>query len=252
MSLILLDAVCVIVAVGSFAQRITGMGFALIAAPFLVLLLGPHQGVILSNLASAATSLLVLGRVFRQVEWKKYLWLVLPALVGIVPGALLSVHLDPAWLELCIGSLLVVALVVSIAAQHVSVTSTGVAPPVLAGFFAGLTSAAAGTSGPPISMYAVLTRWPQLAFAATVQPLFLTLGITSMVAKLALDPTRWPDPPLWFWFALLAALVLGTFVGDKMMRWIPVHVARLSMVTIAVLGALVVAIHGLLTLTSTI
>lgn len=248
MSLFLLISVCAVVAIGSFAQRITGMGFALIAAPFLVLLLGPHQGVILANLASAVTSALVLGRVFRQVEWKKYAWLVVPALVGIIPGALLSVHLHPAWLEFCIGSLLVVALIVSIGARHVSVTSNGATPPVLAGFFAGLFGVAAGTSGPPISLYAVLTRWPQLAFAATVQPLFITLGVMSVVAKLALDPTRWPDPPLWFWFALLAALVLGTFVGDKLMRRIPTHVARTSMLTIAVLGALVVAVHGLLTL----
>ena len=37
------------VLIGSSMQRITGMGFALVAAPFLVLLLGPIDGVIVVN-----------------------------------------------------------------------------------------------------------------------------------------------------------------------------------------------------------
>ena len=37
--------------VGAMSQRLTGMGFALIASPFLVVLMGPIGGVTTANLA---------------------------------------------------------------------------------------------------------------------------------------------------------------------------------------------------------
>lgn len=246
-------AIGAIVALGALAQRISGMGFALIAAPFLVLLLGPHEGVIFANVASAATAALVLPRVLAFVEWRTYLWLVLPALVGIAAGSLLATYLDASWLELTIGTFLVLALVVSIFSKRIAVTATSVAAHrpaarAAAGLLSGVSSAAAGISGPPISVYAVVSRWPQQAFAATVQPFFLTLGVTSVLAKLSLDPSRWPELSIWLWLGLLGALLIGTSFGDVLSRRVPVAVARVIMLSFAVLGALSVAVHGLLTL----
>lgn len=241
-------AIAAIVAFGSLAQRISGMGFALIAAPFLVLLVGPHEGVILANVASAATAALVLPRVFSHIDWRSYLWLVLPALAGIAPGALLATSLDSSLLELAIGSFLALALVLSISAKRITATLQGPVPRVLAGFFSGLSSAAAGISGPPMSLYAVLSRWPQQTFAATMQPFFLTLGITSVLAKLLLDPGRWPVLPVWFWASLLVALVIGTSLGDRLSRRVSALTARSAMLSFAVLGALAVAVHGFFTL----
>lgn len=237
-----------VVALGALAQRLTGMGFALVSAPFLVLLLGPREGVILANLASAGTAALVLSRVITAVEWRTYAWLVVPALIGIVPGALLATRLDSSWLELCIGSFLVLALLVSIFARHTTATSTGAVPRVAAGFVSGFSSAAAGISGPPISLYAVLARWPQQAFAATVQPYFLTLGLTSVIAKLLLDPSEWPQLPVWLWLLLIVALVAGISLGELVSKRVPVSVARTIMLTLAILGALAVALHGMVTL----
>lgn len=241
-------AIAAVVAFGSLAQRISGMGFALIAAPFLVLLLGPHEGVILANVASAATAALVLPRVFAHIEWRNYFWLVIPALAGIVPGALLATWLDASLLEVTIGSFLAIALVVSLTAKRISVRLRGPLPKATAGFFSGLSSAAAGISGPPMSLYAVLSRWPQQAFAATMQPFFLTLGVTSVLAKLSLDPTRWPELPVWFWLSLLIALIAGTSFGELLSRRVSAATARFAMLSFAVLGALAVAVHGFLTL----
>ena len=39
--------------VGASTQRISGMGFALVASPFLVIVLGPHAGITLVNLLGA-------------------------------------------------------------------------------------------------------------------------------------------------------------------------------------------------------
>lgn len=76
--------VLVAVLVGASMQRITGMGFALVAAPFLVPLLGPVDGVILVNLCSVLTAAIILTRVVRDVDWRRAGVLALFALVGIV------------------------------------------------------------------------------------------------------------------------------------------------------------------------
>jgi uncharacterized membrane protein YfcA len=54
------------VVLGAGMQRITGMGFALVATPFLVLLLGPVEGVVLVNLCGAVTAGAIIFRVARD------------------------------------------------------------------------------------------------------------------------------------------------------------------------------------------
>jgi uncharacterized membrane protein YfcA len=48
--------VLVAVFVGAVAQRVTGLGFALVVAPVLVILLGPFDGVMIVNLCSVLSA----------------------------------------------------------------------------------------------------------------------------------------------------------------------------------------------------
>ncbi len=98
------------VLLGAALQRVTGIGFALVVAPFLVLLLGPVQGVLLVNFTGGLTSGLILLQVLRQVEWRSYAVLAPAALVGIAVGALVVGTVPPTVLDLGIGLLLVFAL----------------------------------------------------------------------------------------------------------------------------------------------
>lgn len=72
------------VVMGAGMQRITGMGFALVAAPFLVLLLGPVEGVVLVNVCGAVTAGAIIVRVVRDIDWKRYAALTASAVLGIV------------------------------------------------------------------------------------------------------------------------------------------------------------------------
>ena len=56
------------VCIGAVSQRATGMGFALLSAPFLVLVLGPLQGILAVNAASVLANSLILVQVWRDVE----------------------------------------------------------------------------------------------------------------------------------------------------------------------------------------
>ena len=80
-----LVAVLISVASAAATQRITGLGFALVSAPLLVLAEGPHNGVLLANLLSLVTNLVVLAQTWRSVEPRRVALLAVAALC-LVPG----------------------------------------------------------------------------------------------------------------------------------------------------------------------
>lgn len=57
-----------IIMLGASVQRLAGIGFALVSAPALVLLLGPAEGVVLSNCAAGAISAIGLASSWREVR----------------------------------------------------------------------------------------------------------------------------------------------------------------------------------------
>ncbi|MCZ2264727.1 TSUP family transporter, partial [Isoptericola sp. QY 916] len=100
--------------VGGALQRVTGMGFGLVAGPFIVLLVGPLEGVLFVNLAGAIASALILGRVARDVDWRRYAWLAVTSVVVMVPAALLLRDASRAALEVAVGALVVVAMTLAV------------------------------------------------------------------------------------------------------------------------------------------
>ena len=162
--------VLIAVIAGALAQRIAGLGFGLLVSPVLVVLLGPFDGVMIINLCGATSSLLILSRVWRHVAWKKYFGLALAALAGVLPGAWLASNVPEAPLEICIGVLLIIALLASQRLTRSSWQASGPVPMASLGFSSGLMNAAAGVGGPAITAYAIATRWEQKSFSATLQP----------------------------------------------------------------------------------
>lgn len=232
--------------VGALAQRITGMGFALVSGPFLVLLMDPLAGVVLVNLCGIASSLIVLWRTYREVNWKMAGGLIAAATVGTVPGALLAVLMPGPALEVFIGALVVVALTSSL-------VLTRYAPPIprntgtvaLTGLASGVMNASAGVGGPALSALALLSRWEQRSFAATIQPAFVVMGISSVVMKLIFDQDSWPTLDGSTWALLLGALVGGQVLGEWLSRITPVQAARTGMLALAFLGGLLTIGRGL-------
>src|SRR5919202_5186063 len=95
---------------GAATQRITGLGFALVSSPFLVLIAGPIQGVLLANVLSLSVNLVVLAMTWRATELRRVMLLAVPALLVIPLGAWVAHRLSRPLLLVLIGSLVIVAL----------------------------------------------------------------------------------------------------------------------------------------------
>ncbi|RBP65531.1 hypothetical protein DFO66_104115 [Brevibacterium sanguinis] len=233
--------------VGALSQRVTGMGFALVCGPFLVLLLDPFSGVVLVNLCGIVAASVVFARTWREVEWDSLWQLGLGAMLGAIPGALLASALPAAGLQILIGALIIVSLLSSLVIGRFGHVLPGTLPTRLtAGALSGAMSASAGTGGPAISAYAVLTTWEHRAFAATLQP-FLIIGAGSAVAlKLALEPSAWPQLSLPAWLGLAAVMAGGLSSGEWLAKRIPVSAARAAMILLALGGGVTTLLKGLL------
>lgn len=233
------------VVMGAGMQRITGMGFALVAAPFLVLLLGPVEGVVLVNLCGAVTAGAIIFRVARDINWRRYAALASAALLGIIPAAVLIRSIPPAVLEISIGVILAFGLTVLLALKSAQL------PPRrrylwTAGTLSGFMNTAAGVGGPAVSMYSIATRWQHRSFAATMQPYFFTIGAFSLVSKAVTAPASFPVLPWTMWLAVAIACLVGLVLGDVAARFVPARAAQVLLIVLAYLGAAATIVRGVM------
>ncbi|MEE1619833.1 sulfite exporter TauE/SafE family protein [Zafaria sp. Z1313] len=244
----LLAAVLAFIVVGAVAQRVAGLGFAMLVAPFLVLLLGPHAGVFLVNICGVVSSALIAPRVWKDIDWSMFRWLTLASVAGSVPGAVAAGLLPSAVLSVFVGAVVLAALVLSLLLSRANRVFDGKPVRVGAGLLAGLTNAMAGVGGPAVSAYAVLARWPQRPFAATLQPFFVVIGLVAVSVKLATHPEQLPLLDWWAWGLITGAIILGILGGERLQRHVSDRSARLFVVVVAFAGALSALAKGLIEL----
>src|SRR5690625_2586308 len=73
-----------LVVLASTFERLTGIGFAMMLAPFLVVMLGPHGGVMLTALLAVIGPSMMIPQVRREIEWPK-LAIIAPAALVVMP-----------------------------------------------------------------------------------------------------------------------------------------------------------------------
>src|SRR5262245_8468263 len=99
-----------VVLVGSCVQWLTGMGFALVAVPALMLLLGPVGAVVLANCVSGVICVVGLAGGWRRVRPGAMVPLCLAAACTVPAGAWLTRQLPQPVLLLVMGGLVTVAV----------------------------------------------------------------------------------------------------------------------------------------------
>ncbi|KDN81934.1 sulfite exporter TauE/SafE family protein [Kitasatospora cheerisanensis] len=227
-----------VVLAGAAVQRLSGVGFALIAAPVLVLLLGPADGVGLSNCASGAISVLGLAAEWRGVRPGRTVPLVLAAAITVPVGARLAATAPEAVLLVAIGAVVSVASVVVMLGVRAAALR-GVPGAVAAGAAGGLLNAAAGVGGPAVSLYAANCGWSAREFLPNAQLFGLAVNAMSLSAK-GFPALTHPQ-----WAAAGSAVAAGTAAGHLLSGRIPDRPLRRLVLALALAGGLVTLTKGL-------
>jgi len=229
--------------VGAGVQRISGIGFALIASPLLVLLVGPYQGVLLANVLAIVVSTVTLASTWRSVDHRR-VWTVVPAgLLGVIPGVLVARALPNDLLQVVIGGLILLGMALVAFTSRVRFAA-GPTTNVATGLASGFMTATAGVGGPALTVYAVATEWQHDAFAATAQISFIVQSTLSIALKgvpdLSFDRT-----------VLLVLIVAAGLVGGHVLaRRVGGVTARRLVTWVALLGAAGTVVKGLVGLLS--
>lgn len=231
----------VVLFVGSFIQRVTGMGLALIASPLLVLVLGPAVGVQVVQIVGLAVCAVSAWMLRADINYRKFGWLLLASVVGLIPGAWIARTLPSSWLMIVIGSITLIALASTRLLRRARVFE-GTAGTGLAGALSGFMNITAGVGGPPLVIYATSTRWNYIEYVATVQIFFAALNALSVAGR------GIPNLPPITWIVAAASSAVGLLLGHLFGARINDRLAAKAIVVIAVAGSLAAILRGCLAL----
>ena len=225
----------------AIVQRITGLGFALVGTPALVLLTGAVEGVLVTLVMSVLVSLAMMLTMWKDIDWKRSGVLVLTGAIAAVPAAWVTFAIPPAWLMILIG----VAALLSLLGGHLmrpSGSPLGLRSAAVAGGAAGFLHVTSGLSGPPLVIYGLRSAWAQRSFVASLQLVFVVFGLLGLALRGA------PSMPLGELGILTAVVLAGLGLGTLAARRIPTRIARMAMLAVAWIGTVAVLIRGIVSL----
>ncbi|MFJ9099458.1 TSUP family transporter [Streptomyces sp. NPDC102405] len=227
-----------IVLLGSSVQWLTGMGFALVSVPALVLLLGPAEGVILANCTAGVICLIGLAGGWRLVRPRAMLPFCLAAACAVPAGTWTTRQLPESWLLLVMGSLVTAAVLLVMRGARVAALR-GTRGAVFAGAAGGFMNSAAGVGGPPFSLYAVNAGWTVREFV----PNAMFYGV--IVNAFSVASNGVPELSGVRWLLVIGAMGAGGLIGRALASRMPERRARLLVLSLALLGGITAVGKGL-------
>jgi uncharacterized membrane protein YfcA len=216
---------------GATVQIITGTGFALVCAPFLLLMLGHDVGVRAVLVLSLALNAYLLAVTIRHVRWRDSLLLLLPAALLVVPTVFVVDAIRGPALTTAAGAVIVVATLLVVRGRKLEVIDSagGV---VLVGAVSGVFTIVAAVSGPPVILLAVQREWTPQVTRATMQAFFLPLNL---LALFVLGPVDADFSDVWWG---IGGCVLGLLAGSLGAPRIPAPAVRWAMLSVAAAGGI--------------
>lgn len=234
-----------VILIGSCLQRISGMGVGLIAGPVLSLAIGPVEGIMIVNALALLNAVLTSISMRENINWRRYAVMSSVLILGAVPGALLVGQASAEVLQATVGGLLLIGLAVTTFGLQYVPRAQGVTPMLGAGAAAGFMNTVAGLAGPALTVYAQANRWEQNEYAATLQPIFATAAVVSILSKVTLDAGTLGETDPGIWVAGVAAMLLGISAGILLSRRVAKHQARKLALLLAAGGGVVALARGL-------
>lgn len=206
------------VLVGTTLQRLSGAGVGLVVSPVFVILFGPAVGVFAANCLTIVSATFMMGAVWRRIDWPKAAKVLAFGAPGALLGAFLVRWTPSAWLSIVIGSIVLLAVVITRTSPRLphwdNLPAFGIAS-----FVAGSFNTTAGVAAPALVVYSRLSRWDQPSFSATLQPIFLGFGLMSVTLKSAIGASGFAEaPPWWSLPAIIVTVLAGIGIGTLLAK----------------------------------
>jgi len=219
------------------AGGFSGFGISVVLVPLLLLVYEQPTVVALNAVLSAAIAAAVARDSWREADRPAVGALLVLALPGLAVGAEALRVLDPAYLKLAVGAMVVVSAILLLR-EDVRLPGLGTrwAPPVV-GFASGALASSTGLSGPPAALLFASRGLPKHAFRASIALFFFGLDV-ALLAVLALWGHLEADlAPLAL--VLVGCTLAGKALGTALFRGVSQEAFRAVVLCTAVLAGAV-------------
>lgn len=236
-----LAAIFVLAAFASGTQASTGFGFGLLIVPPLVLVAGPKDAVVISNVLATALSAFMTTRLRGVVEWRTGLVLLAAAACGMPIGLAVLILLDPDVLQVVIALSVLVATAALARGFHLGKAEFW--GDALVGLISGALRTSTSMSGPPVVLYLQGQGLSPDRFRATLTAFFLATGLMA-IASFVIS-ARFNQDIVLAVLAGLPALAVGWLVGNAIFARLDDRVFRRVVMSVLVASSLVAIAGGI-------
>ena len=218
---------------------LTGFGLALISTPLLLFVYEPRPVVVLTAVFSVFISTAVVWDSWREARWRLALALLLPSTVGIFLGAEVLRVVDPVYIRLAVGAVVVFSALLLV--RDVRLPGAGTrGGPGGAGSASGALSTSTGLAGPPIVLLLASRGLPKAEFRSTSALYFLAMSLVGLLVLAGRGLVGGGEIRLAL--ILVPAAIVGKLVGTAFLKKVSEKAFRaLSLGIVILTGALGVA-----------
>jgi len=194
---------------------LTGFGLALISTPILLFVYEPRTVVVLTAIFSIFINAAVVWDSWHEARRRLSLALFVPALVGIVVGVEVLGVIDPVYLRLGVGAIVVFSALLLVRDVTLPGADTRWGT-LVAGSTSGALSTSTGLAGPPIVLLLASRGLPKHEFRGTTALYFLPMSIAGLVALALRGLVEAPEVPLGL--LLVPAALAGKAAGTALLK----------------------------------
>ena len=113
------------------------------------------------------------------------------------------------------------------------------------GALVGALNSSVGLGAPVVGMFAILSQWEHRVFAATMQPFWILLSASTVVARQTIAPGGAPAWEWWMWIVAVAPILAGVVGGERIAQRIDQRTARRAVIVFSLLSGIAVLVTGI-------
>jgi uncharacterized membrane protein YfcA len=225
------------------ARRLTGFGFALLAAPLLSLAMPPQHLVIIILLLQVALGVPAVSEFRGQFDWSVLLQLALGGVLTAPLGAWLLAHTAPDLLLLVLGLVVISASLILGFAPNMMRFRPSRQNNVLCGMVAGALSSSVGMPGPPVAIY--FLGQSGLEASKRRAMLIMTFSALACISLAVAAPKGQVTGDLLLISAmLLPPVLIGGLLGEKLHKHINAKLGQRISLALVILSGLTCLIRA--------
>ncbi len=231
-------ALSLIIFVASVVRGFTGFGLALVAVPLIQFLMPVTDTAVFISMINLIFSILYYRRSMEIVKGQPFGVMALWTGVGVATGAVILKFVNPGYIQLVWGMLILFFVIALTRGLHLNIRSDRTAMR-LSGLFGGVLSGATGITGPPVAIILSSIRTPKEKFNAIIS-IFILFAVSYALLFYLISGLITTETMI-LALCCIPALLAGLYTGDRL-------VSRISQNAFTAVVYVVLVIMGLVTL----